>query len=111
MKISIKEAMRHAQEALPGYNVEVEVSMGSHYSGRQDDKITWKIWAKNRNDENGDLHSSSGDIFSVALAHICAEISGVKAKPVEDVSIDDEEEGIVEAHPESETDAKNDIPF
>lgn len=86
MKISIQEAYKIAQKALPDCKLNVEVKLNGRYSSEP--KIEWEIWAEK---EKGVTAIERDEIFSIALTKIVAELTRIEAKPVDDVIIDEEQ--------------------
>jgi hypothetical protein len=87
MKISIKEAYSAAISALPGYNVEVSVSLGSTWKELQKNKenIWWDISIRKTGDDNAELINEKDHIFAIALAKVSAEASRKDKTPIDDV--------------------------
>ena len=90
MKISIREAYETAQKSLPGYKVNVEVSLNGRYE--DEPRIKWNISA-NPTDAEGESIYEDSEIFAIALARAVATAQNAKVKPVEDVTVEQETRG------------------
>jgi hypothetical protein len=112
MKITIKEAYEQVKKSLPGYKVEVEVSLGSTWSN-EEKGISWKLSAQKENSKQSSIYEAD-EMFGVALAKLVAEATRKNRKKVEDVEVDDSETVAKTEEPEKEDDSlvkPEDLPF
>lgn len=90
MKVSIQEAYKMAKKVLPDHHISVEIQIGRvpfFSSPKGPEWIQWTVTA--RKDEDTESCADSDEIFSVALARVCAELGRKSAKVVDDVEVDE----------------------